>query len=384
MPLPCLVMLLAGLFLLAPALPAEEKALHAFMASRLLDGKGNCLEKGVVVLEGSRIASVEGGVMLPVDLAVEDFGDAFICPGFIDLYTALGAQGDRADLTFATQPGLSGGEVFHPFHEQFEEALACGITSVMIAPSPENVIAGCGTIVKTWGGSREERILRKQGPLVMTVGPACYKQGRFPTSRIGAMQLLDQSFENAEPGGSVDAFLKGRLDGFFLARESVDILAAQSLARDRKTILTVVGGEKLDEIVERLEADDLSFLFGPFDLATPLRVLRIPSTAAKAGLPFAFTARSPERDPSMLRVTAALAVQAGLDREKALAALTGQAAMLGRVSSRVGTLAPGLDGDFLVFSDHPMNLHARLLRVYVDGELAYKADQASEGPLGAD
>ncbi|MHC4944456.1 MAG: amidohydrolase family protein [Planctomycetota bacterium] len=368
-------LLCLGFILLFPVALAKEEALIAFKASHVLDGKGRCLENGVVVLEGSRIVSVESGVSLPADLEVLDFGKAYICPGFIDLFTALGAQGDQADLAFSTQPGLRAEEVFHPFHEQFEEALACGITTVMIVPSADNVIAGCGALVKTWGESRSHRILREQGPLVMTVGSSCFKQGRYPTSRIGAMDLLVQSLENAEPGTPVEAFSKGRLDGYFFAQESVDILAAQGLARDLSVRLTVVGGAQADEVMDGLESNNLSFLFGPFDFTTSERVLLIPAAASEAEFAFAFTARSPDRKSSMLRVTAALAAQAGLDREKALAALTGQAALLGQVSSRIGALAPGLDGDLLVFTEHPMNLHARLLRVYVNGELAYKAAQ---------
>ena len=78
---------------------------------------------------------------------------------------------------------------------------------------------------------------------------------------------------------------------------------------------------------------------------------------------------------SSLRLSAALAVRAGLDPKAALAALTEGAAQLAGVADRVGALEPGRDADFVLWSGDPLDLSSRLVAVYVDGELAHGGDQ---------
>ena len=81
-------------------------------------------------------------------------------------------------------------------------------------------------------------------------------------------------------------------------------------------------------------------------------------------------------------MTAALAVQAGLPRDAALAAMTAQAAAAVGIADRVGTLAPGKDADIAVFSGHPVDLGARLLTLYVDGRLAFDARACGGQKIG--
>jgi len=72
-------------------------------------------------------------------------------------------------------------------------------------------------------------------------------------------------------------------------------------------------------------------------------------------------------------------VREGLKRDAALKALTSGAAAIGRLDARVGTLAPGLDADIAVFSRHPLDLDARLLRLFVNGREAPIGDCAAQG-----
>ncbi|RMF75021.1 MAG: hypothetical protein D6744_13940 [Planctomycetota bacterium] len=61
------------------------------------------------------------------------------------------------------------------------------------------------------------------------------------------------------------------------------------------------------------------------------------------------------------------AAQRGMGGDGALRALTCDAAKMYRIDDRVGRLAPGRDGDLLIFSGHPFDAGSRLLRVIVGG-----------------
>lgn len=67
---------------------AEE--LIALKAARMFDGKSNALvQNGVVIVEGDKIVDVGSNLSIPSAAQVIDFGDATLCPGFMDAHTHL-------------------------------------------------------------------------------------------------------------------------------------------------------------------------------------------------------------------------------------------------------------------------------------------------------
>jgi imidazolonepropionase-like amidohydrolase len=375
-----LMVFMALFFMAGPLLTADlngkDEPVFALKASRILDGAGHTLKEGYVVIQGSKILALGPTIQAPGGCRVIDLKDAVICPGFIDACSAMGVRPkDNSEPVSAVEPDLKAADLFTPGHDDFRHALACGITSVLIVPSSENVIGGCAVAVKTFGSDTATRILNEEGPLAMTVASSCFKPDRYPTSRIGALDLLETTLTDkaALQAHPVLAQLRqGRKTGFFVANEHYDILSALALAEKYNLKLTLVGAARLDRVLDRLGTGKTPVIFGPFDFNSSERQLRLPAAAAKAGLPIAFMSGAPARDPMSLRITAALAQREGLDRDIALRALTSQAAALAGTSHRVGTLAPGMDADLAVFSGHPLDLDARLLRVYVDGNLAFE------------
>jgi imidazolonepropionase-like amidohydrolase len=69
---------------------AADQATIVLKAARMFDGKSKTLvPNGVVIVQGNKIVDVGSNLAAPSDAQVIDFGDATICPGFMDGHTHL-------------------------------------------------------------------------------------------------------------------------------------------------------------------------------------------------------------------------------------------------------------------------------------------------------
>ena len=104
---------------------------------------------------------------------------------------------------------------------------------------------------------------------------------------------------------------------------------------------------------------------------------------AGAGLRIALTTDHPVVPIQFLALSATLAVKEGLDPDEALRALTLNPAVILGIDDRVGSLAPGLDGDVVVWSGDPLDVMSRAVHVVSGGRPVYRWDGVGE-VLGRD
>src|SRR6185503_6461444 len=64
---------------------------------------------------------------------------------------------------------------------------------------------------------------------------------------------------------------------------------------------------------------------------------------------------------------AALAVRAGMSREKALQGLTMANARILELQDRIGSLEPGKDADFVLLSGDTLSVYTHVLEAWVEG-----------------
>ncbi len=88
---------------------AQQAELTLLTAARLIDGVGNLVEPGQILIEGESIAAVGAALAVPGGTRTIDLGDATLMPGLIDLHTHLtsevGVHWESVLLT--TTPGES-------------------------------------------------------------------------------------------------------------------------------------------------------------------------------------------------------------------------------------------------------------------------------------
>jgi imidazolonepropionase-like amidohydrolase len=107
----------------------------------------------------------------------------------------------------------------------------------------------------------------------------------------------------------------------------------------------------------KLEAVDLS--------------LRTGAILDEAGVLVGFHTDDGITDSRFFLRSAALAVRAGMDRDKALYALTMAGARMLDLGDRIGTLEPGKDADFVILSGDPLAVATRVEQTWVEGRKVF-------------
>ncbi|MBM4016139.1 MAG: amidohydrolase family protein [Planctomycetes bacterium] len=132
--------------------------------------------------------------------------------------------------------------------------------------------------------------------------------------------------------------------------------------------VTVTGAAGLVEQASALAAARLPVvLVQPHDLGDDAVAAAAELDAAGVRVALTTAGRSPGAT-RWLSLSAAAAVAGGLDREKALAAITSRAAEVLGVADRVGTLAAGKNADVLITSGDLFATTTVVERLYVDGQ----------------
>lgn len=309
-----------------------------------------------------------------------------VCPGLIDVRGRLGAFGKNFETFEAIDPSASASASLDPRHRDFRAALRAGITTVMIAPQPNNLVSGVAVVVKTAGAQNAAgRILRDGGPLMFALGSTVFMADRAPTSRIGALSMLRDAIAAAKGGRGPERlidFVKGRLDGVVVCDEPMDVDAALRLFADLPSSLAIVHSGDAHDLAPSLASAGRAIVVGPYGFDTDSRTISAAGAFASAGVPVAFAGGYPVAPAAALRITASLAVRYGMDPAKARLGMTKVPADIAGVSDRVGAIAPGMDADMVVFSDDPLRLDARVLAVYISGVRVYDADLDGAGYRG--
>ncbi len=178
--------------------------------------------------------------------------------------------------------------------------------------------------------------------------------------------------------GVLMRILEGKRTLMLLVDSKEDIESALKLAQRFKLKLTLVGATEAYLVADKIKKGGHRVMLRPAagpDIANVGRMLRTSDAAsklAKAGIPTAIGSHGSGRATRYMRFYLLQAIAAGLPTKKALQTVTRDAAVAVGVESRVGSIAPGKDADFVLLSGHPFSLQTKVEQVYIDGKLAYR------------
>ncbi len=350
------------LALTSPAAVSAPQSSVLLKAEYVLLPDGSTLKDGRVLVVDGKIAAVGADVELPAKGSQVTLS-GWLTPGLIAGRSFAGAHGESHDETRSLLAEARILDAFQPSHSDFSRAAAAGITSLVLAPSPENVAGGLTAVVKTHGGE----VLNKEAHLALSFSSEALTLQRPPTSSSGAVQALSERLKAPE-GGPFALAAAARLPVYLAANSRDEIQRALRFAGDWHLSGALVGAPYAGELAESIHKSGLGVIAGPLVSGTDSRVLEGLVALEKQGVPLAFAVDAPRFDPAALRLAAALCVRAGMSQPCALRALTSDAAKLSGVADRVGSLSKGLDADLALWTGSPVDLSSQLKAVWIAGQ----------------
>jgi len=392
---------------LSAATAAAQDAVTVYRGARLWPGDAPAIEHAVLIVAQGRVQAVGGeSTPIPDGARVVDVEGQVITPGLIDAaWNAGAAVADANEQSEEVTPALHALDNLDPQSPALLRARSQGVTAVHIMPGTRNVIGGMSAVVKTWGTDPAAMVLKDEAALRIVLGAepsignmpigggnADSMYFRRPGTRMGVIWQVRRSFYDAKEylARSIDdpkhtvtdrdlevlaRVLQGKLSAVTTARSEQDLRTALRLAEEFG--YTPILDEAQDAY---LVADDLHKARVAVMVGAP-SAERVAGTAANdgaeprcatlgklrdAGVPFAITTGTNMAALDLVR-EATFARRYGLSQQEALAAVTAQPARMLGIADRTGTLQPGKDADFVVWSGDPFDPASHPLTVVVDG-----------------
>lgn len=375
------------------------------VGARTLTGVDTEYEQGAVHVVGTRIAWVGDASEAPAGVPRIVAGNAWLTPGLIDAHSHIGAHEDGvgwagADASELSRPNVAGTRVIDAINTEdvaFADALAGGVTTVVVKPGSGNPIGGRTVAIKT-AGSRivDDRVVREHVSVKSALGEnpkrTYESRNQSPMTRLGTAQVIRQALldaqdyvrrrtaaeakgETARVDLDLDALaavLSGELHWDQHVHRHDDIATALRIADEFGLQLVINHGTEAHKLADELAERDVPVIFGPI-LTTRGKVECAEAhpanlaALARSGVRVALTTDHPVVPQQYLALQAGLAIREGLAWSTAFAAVTSSPAQIVRIDDRVGSLAVGRDADLVLWSGDPFAADARVLAVFVDG-----------------
>ncbi|MDT0166253.1 amidohydrolase [Actinotalea sp. AC32] len=396
---------------------AETRAPHparvvAVSGGYVVPVVGDPIDGGTVLVRDGRITDVGADVTVPDDAEVVDATGRWVLPGFVEAHGHIGIAEEGAgvegdDVNEMTAPDRAAVRAIDGINiddEGFRDALVGGVTSVVVKPGSGNPIGGQTVAIKTWGGRTvDEQVIRETVSIKSALGEnpkRVYRDKKqLPSTRLGTALVIREALVKAQhyraTRDAADA--KGEpfardlglealvrvLDGEIVwdqhCHRHDDIATAVRLADEFGYRLVVNHGTEGHKIADVLAERDIPVVYGPMFTSRSKVELRDRAIAhlarlVEAGVRVAITTDHPVVPINFLVHQATLAVKEGLPRTAAIEALTVNPARMMGIDDRVGALAPGLDGDVVVWSGDPLEVTSRAELVLVAGVPVYRWD----------
>lgn len=395
----------------------------------ILDGVGGRIDGGDVLVRGGRIVGVGKALPNPGVREVDAAG-RWITPGVIDVHSHDGTfvlpltaiDREASDVSEVASPNSADTWIETAVNAQdmaFDRALANGVTTIQILPGSTPIFAGRSVVVKpvraptVWGmkavgGAQGFKMACGENP--KSWGADDDNEG--PTSRQGVISYMRQQFadaqrykhavERARANGTVipprdfkletiAGILAGDVRVNLHCYRAGDIAAVLSVAKEY--------GVRIGAIHHATEAYKIPGLLREagtcaavwadwwgFKVEAQDAVRAEAPMLEQAGVCVMMHSDSPA-DGQRLNIAAAKAAAAGrrigidIPPERMIKWTTSNPAKLLGLEKQVGTIAPGLQADLVLWSGDPFSIYSRADLVLVGGAIAWDRARPRTEPV---
>ena len=368
----------------------------AFVGAQVQLGDGTTLPSATVIVQGGKIQAV--GAELPVPEGAEriELEGKVLTPGLIEAQSqiglfAVGLEASTVDHTLAgsaASPGLRVSEAFDPKSVWVPITREEGVTRLLISPTG-GVLPGAGYAASLSGEFSDLPDPKAPVAFFASLNAAAVGGSRAAVWAFLRALLADARWYQAN-AAAYDAgkltrplamrpealrplapLLAAELPLVFEVNRARDILAALAFAKEEGLRLVIAGGAEAWRVAEALAEAKVPVILNPAEQqANGFDAVMARDDAATlldaAGVPLILSAYTWDQNARRLRQVAGLAVAQGLAHGAALKAITQTPAQVfGQAGA--GSLRPGADADFVIWSGDPFELSTVAERVFIGG-----------------
>lgn len=391
----------------------ENNNFNAFTNAKLFITPTQVVNDGTLLIQNGKVIAAGAAVTIPKNSVVVDLQGKHIYPSFIDAYTSFGiekpkrAQGEgRSPQYEASREGYYWNDHIMPENdairqfkynsEDAEEFRKAGF-GVVQTHMMDGIAQGTGVLVAlNDAGSDANRILEDRSGQYFSFTKSVTSRQSYPGSLMGSMALLRQMYYDADwyakgnattKDRSLEALIADRkLTSFFDAGSKDNDLRAKKIGDLFNINYVIVGGGDEYELIDRIKATNSKYIIpinfpDAYDVSNPFMVdfLSIedmrawnqepmnPKVLADNGVTFSLTTHELKK-PSEFGDKLKKAFEYGLDKTKALEALTTVPAEILGKSDEIGSLHPGRYANFLITSGDIFDKETTLYENWVQGE----------------
>jgi imidazolonepropionase-like amidohydrolase len=388
----------------------------AIYGGRIHTVSGAAITDGVVLVENGKISFVgpRDGFKLPADTPV--LTAAVVTPGLIDAQTTVGVAGilnvakadqDQDELSDPNQADLRVLDSFNPNEPLLEFVREQGVTVVHATPGRANVIGGQTGIFRTYGTTVDKMAIRFPAGILVNLGevPKSAYAGKAPGTRMATANLIRTTLASAQshakkragddkkpaPNLKLEALelaLKGEVLVWFSAHRADDLMTALRLADEFKLRPVLCLATEGYLIPDKLAAAKVPVVVHPtMQRASTPETFNVHLGNAAAlvdhkvplAMGTAFEAYVPRQ--RVLRYEAAMAAVNGLGFDKALSAITLDAARLLGIDDRFGSIEAGKVADLVLYDGDPFEHTTHVTQTLIDGKVVWDREEYLKLPF---
>ena len=393
---------------LALVLITSASAQVAVRGQTVYTMSGPPITDGIVVVESGKISAIGRADQIRVPEGFRQLTAAVVTPGLVDSHATVGLTGilniphdqDQLDSATPLQPELRAVDAYNPREELLEWVRSFGVTTVHTGHAPGELLSGQTMVVKTLGNTVAEALLVDAKAVACTLGTSAEKPAASPGTRGKMMAMLRAELIKAQEyqakheraakaTGDAAAtpparelrmetlvrVLKGELPLLITVHKAQDIATALRLGDEFKLKIWLDGAAEAYLLIDEIKAAGVPVIIHPtmeraYEETENLSFATAGKLAA-AGIPITLQSGFEAYVPKVRVVLfeAALAAAHGLPKEKALAAMTIDAATLLGVADRVGSLEVGKDGDLALYDGDPLEYTTHCTGVVINGRV---------------
>lgn len=385
----------------------------AITNARLHVSPGKVLTNATLLFRDGKIVASGKSVTLPENTVTFDLKGKSVYPSFIDPFTDFGVakpkRAERNGRSAQYDPSREGFywndhimpekdaiDLFKYNQKKAEQMRKAGF-GVVNTHSADGIARGTGLLVALNDkGDASERIIEDTSGQFFSFSKSIASNQSYPTSLMGAMALLRQMYWDSEwyAKGNIDtkdlsleALLENKdLPVFFEAGSKSNVLRADAIADLFGKNYIIVGGGDEYETLEEIKSTNARLILpinfpDAYDVSDPysarfvsLEDMRAwnqapgnPKALADKNIPFALTTHKLDKVGDFNKKLSK-ALEYGLSKEDALAALTTVPASYVGMEGQLGKLEAGYYANFLVTSGDIFDKGTTLYENWVQGE----------------